>query len=115
MNRTINRLKLVFLGLFALGCAGVWAYQLLWVIPGKRCEESGAWWDNQNRVCATPLAISSLTGRPNGVSRAEWSRRQAALMAQREREGVPAPAESAPAAPDAKPAAVSAATPAKKP
>jgi len=102
MNPTINRLKLIFLGLFALGCAGVWAYQILWVWPAQRCEDSGAWWDREHRVCATPIAITDITGRPKGVSRAEWSIRQATLMTQREREGGPPLAVQPAAEPAAK-------------
>ncbi|HRD47392.1 MAG TPA: hypothetical protein PLF78_13015, partial [Caulobacter sp.] len=71
MNSTIDRLKLIFLGIFALGCAGVWAYQILWAMPAKRCEANGQWWDGERRICAQPLMISSITGRPVGMSRKE--------------------------------------------
>jgi hypothetical protein len=66
MNRFIDRLKLFFLGVFAISCIGVWAYQLLWVAPEKRCEAHGDWWDPHTRVCATPIYLPNLTGRPAG-------------------------------------------------
>ncbi|HVY35610.1 MAG TPA: hypothetical protein VG960_14445 [Caulobacteraceae bacterium] len=67
MNRLIDRLKLFFLGLFAIACVVVWAYQLLWVAPMKACESHGNWWDPFSRVCATPLYLPNLTGRPAGA------------------------------------------------
>jgi hypothetical protein len=66
MNRLIDRLKLFFLGVFAISCIGVWAYQLLWAAPEKRCEGQGGWWDPRTRVCATPIYLPNLTGRPAG-------------------------------------------------
>lgn len=33
MNRTIDRLKLIFLGLFAILSAGALAYHVFWVWP----------------------------------------------------------------------------------
>lgn len=104
MNPTIDRLKLIFLGIFAIGCAGVWAYQIFWAMPAKKCEANGQWWDGATRVCAQPLTISSITGRPAGMSRKEWSEKQAALAAQRESEGYPAGGAQA-TAPSAAPAA----------
>lgn len=113
MNPTIDRLKLIFLAVFVLGCAGVWAYQIFYAMPAKRCEANGQWWDGATRVCAQPLMISSITGRPVGVSRKEWSEKKAAEAVLRENEGYPA--GSAPAAPAAKtPAPAVPATPAKK-
>lgn len=112
MNVTINRLKVVFLIIFAVGCVSLWAYQIFWVWPAKRCDESGAWWDWSTRVCAQPIYIPSLTGRPEGMSRKEWSMKQAAKQVEREAEGYPtedvappAPAAPAPAKGDTAPKA----------
>ena len=116
MNNTITRLKWIFLGIFVVGVIAVWGYQIFYVWPAKRCEGEQRWWDASTRTCATPLYIPSLTGRPEGVSREEWSKRQAAAQQQRDRLGdravadqapVPPPAkqEAKPAAPTAKPAA----------
>lgn len=110
MNPTIDRLKLIFLGVFALCCAGVWAYQIFYAMPAKKCEANGQWWDGATRTCAQPLSISQITGRPVGMSRKEWSEKQAAALVQREREGYPA--AGAATAPAATPAAPS--TPAAK-
>ena len=66
MNPLIDRLKIFFLGVFALACVAVWVYQLLWVAPEKLCESQWNWWDPQSRVCATPLYLPDLTGRPVG-------------------------------------------------
>lgn len=67
MNRLIDRLKLLFLGLFAISCVAVWAYELLWVAPKKACEAHDNWWDPSSRVCATPIYLPDLTGRPVGA------------------------------------------------
>lgn len=63
MNRTIDRLKLIFLGLFAVSSAGVFVYHVGWVWPGQKCEEAGDWWDWRTRTCAHPILISDITGR----------------------------------------------------
>ena len=63
MRLTINRLKYIFLGLFAIACAGIWAHQVFWVWPEERCVERGGWWDNSERVCAQPIYIPNITGR----------------------------------------------------
>jgi len=105
MNRTIDRLKLVFLGLFALGAVGVWAYQLMWVRPAKQCEAQQSWWDASTRTCATPIYIPDITGRPEGMSRREWSELQAARKVEAERLGAVAAAEQARATEEAQKAA----------
>ena len=120
MNPTIDRLKLIFLGVFAVMCAGLWAYQIFYVWPAKRCDADGMWWDRATRICAQPIYIPSLTGRPAGMSRKEWSEKQAARQNERDAEGYPvedvAPSpKAAPApAPKAAPMARSAAAEAEK-
>jgi hypothetical protein len=108
MNRTIDRLKIIFLGIFAVGVVAIWGYQIFWVWPAKQCEAQHRWWDGSTRTCATPLYIPALTGRPKGVSREEWSKQQAAAEQLRERMGERAVAD------EAKPAPVPAPAPAKK-
>lgn len=78
MNTTIDKLKLFFLGLFVIGAAASWGYQVLWVWPEKNCEAEGSWWDSATRTCAHPIYIPDITGRPEGVTRKEWSERKAA-------------------------------------
>ena len=97
MNTTLNRLKWIFLGLFAIGCAGVWIYHLFWVWPGDRCEASGRWWDGDTRTCAQPIYIPDITGRRPGESREEASLRVAAEQAARERQAAGVPQEAVPA------------------
>lgn len=87
MTNTITRLKWIFLGVFAVGVIAVWTYHLVWAWPQKRCESEGRWWSGETLTCATPLYLPSITGRPAGVSREEWSKRQAAAQQQRERLG----------------------------
>ncbi|NBU28814.1 MAG: hypothetical protein EBS42_11565 [Caulobacteraceae bacterium] len=111
MIKTINRLKFLFLGLFAIGVVAVWTYQIFWVWPAKTCERQQRWWDPATRACAIPIYIPDITGRPPGMSRQEWSEKQAArkIMEERYGAGVPLPAEAAPAAKAAAPAKAAAA------
>ena len=98
MNRTIDRLKLMFLGLFAILSAGALAYHVFWVWPGQKCEAAGDWWDWRSRTCARPILISDITGRP----RTDKASREAAKADAAKREGK-APAKAAvPAAAPAK-------------
>ncbi|MBX3480616.1 MAG: hypothetical protein KF842_09455 [Caulobacter sp.] len=112
MNKTIDRLKLVFLGLFAVGVVAIWAYQILWVWPAKRCDRQQAWWDPATRTCATPLYIPDLTGRPAGMTREEWSKKQAARKLREDAygPGVTPPPIELPAADKSKPSAPAKAT-----
>ena len=64
MNRTIDRTKLLFLGLFVVVSAAAWAYQLWVIAPRQNCEQGGGWWDPEGRVCAAPIYLPKLTGRP---------------------------------------------------
>ena len=98
MNPTIDRLKIFFLVLFAIGTVAIWGYQILYVWPAQKCDERSGWWEPKGRICGTPLYIPSLTGRPQGMSRKEWSEKQAARQAQRDREGYPTQETPAPAA-----------------
>jgi hypothetical protein len=96
MNPTIDRLKIFFLVVFAIGAAAIWGYQIFYVWPAQKCDERAGWWDFKGRICATPIYIPSITGRPAGMSRKEWSEQQAARQAEREREGYPTTEEPAP-------------------
>jgi hypothetical protein len=70
---TFPRLAMIFFALFGVSIAGVFAVQAYWVAPGERCEAAGKWYDMENRICAQPISIAEITGRPNGVSRAQAS------------------------------------------
>jgi hypothetical protein len=63
MNRTIDRLKLIFLGIFALANVGILVWQVGWAWPEQKCTEAKKWWDGSQRVCAQPILISDITGR----------------------------------------------------
>ena len=64
MNPNIERLKLIFLGLFFVAAIGVGIWQFWWVMPAQKCEkEQKKWWDPVERVCATPVLVSDITGR----------------------------------------------------
>jgi hypothetical protein len=67
MNVTIDRIKLIFLGLFVISCAAIWGYHAFYVWPKQRCEARGDWWDDQDRVCAVPMPIWSFTHRLPGA------------------------------------------------
>ena len=75
MNRflTFPRLAILFGGLFALTVVGIILLQRIWLDPGRRCEADGMWYDIQHRVCAQPIYIPDITGRPEGTSRADAS------------------------------------------
>jgi hypothetical protein len=83
MNRTIDRLKIIFLGIFILGAVASWGYQALWVWPARNCEANGNWWDPSARTCAHPIYIPDITGRPAGMTREEWSKKKAAETVQK--------------------------------
>jgi hypothetical protein len=63
MNRTIERLKLIFLGIFAVANVGMLVWQFGWVVPEQKCVEAKKWWDGSQRVCAQPILTSDITGR----------------------------------------------------
>ena len=63
MNPNIERLKLIFLALFFVLAIGVGVWQVGWIIPQKNCEKAHKWWDPGERICATPVLISDVTGR----------------------------------------------------
>jgi hypothetical protein len=63
MNPNIERLKLIFVGIFAVLVTAALVWQVVWIIPGKACEKAHKWWDPHERVCAQPVLISDITGR----------------------------------------------------
>lgn len=75
---TMKRLSTLFLGLFGVLVAGAFAYEALWAEPGERCEARGQWWADEGRICAQPISIAEITGRPNpgerGAASAEKNR-----------------------------------------
>jgi hypothetical protein len=63
MPTTIDRLKVIFLVVFAVCCVITWTYHFFYIWPRNQCEDKGNWWDSHDRVCATPMPIWRITGR----------------------------------------------------
>ena len=70
---TMKRLSVLFLSIFAVLLAGLFVYERMVVAPGDRCEAGGKWWDPETQVCAQPISIAEITGRPNPGDRAAAS------------------------------------------
>ena len=84
--RNVLLIKILFVGVFAVCCAGVWWYTLSiarpraaclsqpgaqWmprtrtctVPPGASCEAGGGWWEPTTKTCARVVSVQSFTGR----------------------------------------------------
>ena len=61
MERWFTTAKLVVLTMFLAVTAGMVGYQMLYVWPAERCEKQGAWWDQRDRECLTPIPIKRFT------------------------------------------------------
>jgi hypothetical protein len=70
MFRLMGRVQMAYIGLFVLVCAGVFAYEAMYIWPMERCESDGGWWSAKYRQCATPIPIWRFTGRLPGEPRA---------------------------------------------
>lgn len=78
MNRflTARRIGGLFFGLFALLMVGLFVMQRFYVEPEDACVKSGRWWYAEGRTCVQPIYLPDITGRAEGVSRAEASAQQ---------------------------------------
>ena len=63
IRRTYNRLRWVFIGIFAVANVGILVWTLGWARPEEKCVGEHKWWDGSARVCATPILTSDITGR----------------------------------------------------
>jgi len=63
MNPVIDRLKLVFLGVFLVVNIAIGVWEFGWELPRQNCEKAHKWWDNAERACGTPVLVSDITGR----------------------------------------------------
>ena len=63
MNQTIERLKLIFLGIFAVVNVAIMIWTVGWAMPQQHCVEAHKWWDSHERTCAQPILTSDITGR----------------------------------------------------
>jgi len=66
MFRLMSRVQLAYNGIFIVACAGMFAYESLFVWPMEQCESNGGWWSAKFRECATPMPIWRITGRTTG-------------------------------------------------
>ena len=71
---SFRRLGVIYLALFAVATVGVLGFQRYWMGPEERCTAEGKWFDRKSRICAQPISIAEITGRPIGTSREEASR-----------------------------------------
>jgi hypothetical protein len=73
MNPVIDRLKLIFVGVFLVINIALAVWEFGWELPKENCEKAHKWWDNQERACGTPVLVSDITGRviDNPQARAE--------------------------------------------
>ena len=67
LNRLIHKIALGFVAVFAVSCVAIAIYQVVWVMPEKRCLDANGWWDPGQRVCGTPIFLPDLTHRPIGA------------------------------------------------
>jgi hypothetical protein len=67
LNKLIQRMAVAFAAAFAVCCVAVAVYEVLWVMPAKRCLENNGWWDPATRLCGTPIYIPDLTHRAPGA------------------------------------------------
>jgi len=63
MNPVIDRLKLIFVGIFLVANITMLVWEFGWAMPRENCEKAHKWWDGDQRVCAQPILISDITGR----------------------------------------------------
>ena len=86
-ERNVLVIKLVFLAIFAVICAGLWWYHFsisepreacfarpggVWyvkericrVTPESACEANKGWWEPVSRTCAKVVYVPNFTGRP---------------------------------------------------
>lgn len=69
MKSRIYPIMLTYLGIFVAACLAVVAYHYFFIWPKETCEAHGNWWDEQDRVCAVPIPIWTITGRQPGPAR----------------------------------------------
>ena len=81
MNVVIDRIKLLFLGLFIVSVGAIWGYHYLYVWPREECEAHGDWWDDRDRECAIPMPIWTFTHRMPGQKQPAASAAQPAAVA----------------------------------
>jgi hypothetical protein len=102
MNPVIDRLKLIFLGVFLVINVGLAVWEFGWELPREHCEKAHKWWDNAERACGTPVLVSDITGRMIDNPQAKVAALQAIgrpVPPSLQRAAAPPPAKPAPAKP----------------
>ena len=68
MKSKVHPIWWVFTATFVAAVIGLWAEQTFRRPPSPQqtCEAKGGWWDDQDRICAAPVALSTITGRKAG-------------------------------------------------
>lgn len=64
MKINYSWLKYSVMGVLAVYGVGCLIYAIMVQWPKKACDENGQWWDNDKRVCASPITLNTITGRP---------------------------------------------------
>jgi len=64
MSKLIRQVFRITAGVFVVVSLVMVVIQLVWINPGRECEQAGKWWDWRQRTCAQPILISDITGRP---------------------------------------------------
>ena len=64
MSKLIRRVFRIIAGVFIAVSLVLAVVQVVWITPGRECEQAGKWWDWRQRTCAQPILISDITGRP---------------------------------------------------
>lgn len=103
ITRSIDRLKLIFLGAFTLITATTLIVHFVWIWPGKECEAARKWWDWRTRTCAQPIPISAFTGRVIVDDKSRDEARAAIAAAHAKGEALPLEAVAKEAAAPVKP------------
>jgi hypothetical protein len=63
MTRWITSAKLFVLGAFLVLSLATVGYEVYYIWPVKQCDARGAWWDDRDHQCLTPMPIWRITGR----------------------------------------------------
>jgi len=66
MPSQIGKLKYIFIIVLSLCSAAIVGYGWLYDIPRKKCDAAEGWFSWKDRQCYAPIALSTITGRPNG-------------------------------------------------
>ena len=81
MPSNFNTFKYAFLGTLLFAVTVITAYQLLYSIPQKKCEDAHDWWSFRYRHCYAPMKIIDMPGMRRNATPAAASASPAAATA----------------------------------